>query len=399
MADRDHIINPSRMRRVVVKLGSAVLTHPRRGLREEVISSLAEQIATLRESHDLQFVVVSSGSIAAGRKLLGLEGRVSLAEKQASAAVGQTQLMEAYERAFGRRGCRVGQILLTHDDFEARDRYVNARQTMETLLSLGVIPVINENDTVSTDEIRLGDNDQLAALVSHLVEADLVILLTEHDGVYSDDPQRNPAAMRIRQIERIDDDLIAAMRPVRYDQPGSGGMASKLLAARRLASWGCPVVITRGDAERPIEEVLSGADVGTLVLPADTDRVSSRKMWIANARQPRGRLTVDAGARHAIENQGRSLLAAGVVGVEGTFQMGHVVTIDDGEGAAFARGISAWSSDDVEAGMGRKSDEVRALLGDEMDPEVIHRDNLTLLPRDRTDPPTGSAERATRRTP
>lgn len=380
MTDRAQIIDPSRLRRVVVKLGSAILTHPRRGLREEVIGGLAEQVATLRESCDLQFVVVSSGSIAAGRKQLGLEGRLSLAEKQASAAVGQTQLMESYERAFGRRGIRVGQLLLTHDDFQARDRYVNARQTLEALLSLGAVPVINENDTVSTDEIRLGDNDQLASLVAHMVEADLVILLTEHDGVYSADPDRDPDATRISTLARIDDSLIDSMRPTRDDRPGSGGMASKLLAARQLASWGCPVVITRGSAEQPIEEVLSGGDVGTLVLPMGTDRAPSRKMWIAHARRPQGALVVDSGARRAIEGEGRSLLAAGVVGLRGAFPEGAVVTVEDREGVAFARGITAWTSDDIEAGMGRSSDDARALLGDGLGAEVIHRDNLALLP-------------------
>ncbi len=382
MAERACILDPSRIRRVVVKLGSAILTHPRRGLREEVISGLAEQIATLGATHDLQFVVVSSGSIAAGRKLLGLNGRLSLAEKQASAAVGQTQLMEAYERAFGRRGGRVGQLLLTHDDFQARDRYVNARQTLEALLALGVVPVINENDTVSTDEIRLGDNDQLAALVAHMVEADLVILLTEHDGLYSADPDRHPDATRISCLDRIDDALVDAMRPTAEDRPGTGGMASKLLAARQLASWGCPVVITRGGADQLIEEVLSGADVGTLVLPMDTDRASSRKMWIAHARRPPGSLIVDAGARRAVEQDGRSLLAAGIVRVDGAFPEGAVVTVEDDDGVAFARGITAWTSDAIAAGMGRRSEDARALLGDGIDPEVIHRDNLALLPGD-----------------
>jgi glutamate 5-kinase len=380
MTDRARILDPARIRRVVVKLGSAILTHPRRGLREEVIGGLAEQVATLGDAQALQFVVVSSGSIAAGRKLLGLTGRLSLVEKQASAAVGQTQLMEAYERAFARRGRRVGQLLLTHDDFQARDRYVNARQTLEALLSLGVVPVINENDTVSTDEIRLGDNDQLAALVAHMIEADLVILLTEHDGVYSTDPDRDPGATRVSTLARIDDALIESMRPTREDRPGSGGMASKLLAARQLASWGCPVVITRGCAEQPIEEVLSGRDVGTLVLPMDVDRASSRKMWIAHARRPQGALVVDAGARRAIEADGRSLLAAGVVGLRGVFPEGGVVTIEDCDGVAFARGITGWTSADIEAGMGRRSVEARGLLREGLGAAVIHRDNLALLP-------------------
>jgi len=376
---RRKVLDPGRVRRVVVKLGSSVLTHARRGLREEVIGGLAEQVATLSERHGMQFVVVSSGAIASGRKALGLSGRLDVAHKQAAAAVGQTALMEAYERAFARRGRHVGQLLLTHADFDARDRYLNARHTLDALLALGVVPVINENDTVATQEIRLGDNDTLAALVALLMPADLLILLTETDGLFSADPHVDPTARRLSVIE-------ADVRPdAQVDGPragsvGTGGMASKLNAARLVAARGIPVAIACGHGEQPIEDLFAGLDLGTLVLPTAGERASSRKLWIGHARRVDGTLTVDEGARRALQEGGRSLLPAGVVRVEGEFDAGDVVAIAGPDGAAFARGISSWTSAEVAAGLGRKSADVRAVLGDEIDPEVVHRDNLTLLP-------------------
>lgn len=376
---RKRVLDPQRVRRVVVKLGSSVLTHPRRGLREEVIGALAEQVATLSERYGMQFVVVSSGAIASGRKALGLVGKLDLAHKQAAAAVGQTALMEAYERAFGRRGKRVGQLLLTHADFDARDRYLNARHTLGALLELGVVPVINENDTVATQEIRLGDNDQLAALVTLLTDADLLVLLTETDGLFSADPHVDPAAVRLPVIE-ADSRPEARVDGARAGSVGTGGMASKLQAARLVAACGVPVAITCGHGEQPLEDLFAGLDLGTVVLPTVGDRASSRKLWIGHARRVEGTLTVDEGARKALREGGRSLLPAGIVKAEGEFDAGDVVAIAGLDGVPFARGISSWTSAEVAGGLGRKSAEVRAVLGDEIDPEVVHRDNLTLLP-------------------
>lgn len=376
---RKRVLDPARVRRVVVKLGSSVLTHPRRGLREEVIGALAEQVATLSERHGLQFVVVSSGAIASGRKALGLVGKLDLAHKQAAAAVGQTALMEAYERAFGRRGKRVGQLLLTHADFDARDRYLNARHTLEALLDLGVVPIINENDTVATQEIRLGDNDHLAALVTLLLPADLLVLLTETDGLYTADPHVDPGAVRLPLVEP-DAEPEAHVEGARAGSVGTGGMASKLGAARLVAARGIPVAIAGGHGEQPLEDLFDGRDVGTLVLPSTSDRQSSRKLWIGHARRVEGTLRVDEGARRALLEGGRSLLPAGVVGVQGEFDAGDVVAIVGPDGQPFARGISNWTHAEVAAGLGRRSTEVRGLLGDEIDPEVVHRDDLMLLP-------------------
>jgi glutamate 5-kinase len=376
---RRRVLDPGRVRRVVVKLGSSVLTHARRGLREEVIGGLAEQVASLSERHGLQFVVVSSGAIASGRKALGLSGKLDVAHKQAAAAVGQTALMEAYERAFRQRRRTVGQLLLTHADFDARDRYLNARHTLDALLDMGVVPIINENDTVATQEIRLGDNDHLAALVALLLPADLLILLTETDGLFSADPHVDPTATRVAVLE-AGADPDAQVDGARAGSVGTGGMASKLHAARLAAARGIPVAIACGHGEQPIEDLFAGKDVGTLVLPTTGERASSRKLWIGHARRVEGTLVVDAGARKALQEGGRSLLPAGVTRVEGEFDAGDVVAIAGPDGLAFARGISGWSSAEVAAGLGRKTAEVRTLLGDEMDPEVVHRDNLTLLP-------------------
>jgi glutamate 5-kinase len=392
MEKRASILDPTRMKRVVIKLGSATLLHRRRGLREEVIGGLAEEIASLSEAHGISFVIVSSGAIAAGRKVLGLTGNLSLPKKQASASVGQTQLMEAYERAFQRRHRPVAQLLLTHEDFNESKRYMNVKQTLGQLFSLGVVPIINENDCVSTEEIRFGDNDHLAALVSHLIDADLMVLLTEHDGLYSGDPDADDAAVRIRCLERIDDELIDSIRAGMsgssgrsregVDRLGTGGMASKLLAARHVASWGCPVIITSGRAEQPLTDIFSGADVGTLVLPAAKARARGRKMWIAEAKAPVGSVTVDAGARSALVDKSTNLLAAGIIAVQGAFDADEVIHICDETGKPFAKGITGWSAEEIALGMGLKQAEIIKTLGEEMSPEVVQRDDLTLLPQD-----------------
>jgi glutamate 5-kinase len=302
----------------------------------------------------------------------------TIALKQAAAAVGQTTLMRAYERAFEKRGLKVGQLLLTHEDFESRERYLNAKNTLETLLSRGIVPIINENDTVATEEIRLGDNDHLAALVTQLMGADLLLLLTDKDGLYTRDPDRHPDAKRIPLLAGIDDDLIRAAGR-RSGEVGTGGMGTKLRAARVVAAGGTPVVIASGLSRRSLLDVLDGKEAGTLILPRGIARARSRKLWIAHARKPHGTVSVDDGAKKVLLEGGKSLLPAGIVGVSGTFQRGDAVSIGDRRGRVFARGIASWSSEQVRKGMGRKSGEVRAILGDDVPAEVVHRDNLTIL--------------------
>lgn len=379
---RRELLDVARIHRVVVKLGSSTLTHPRRGLREEVIGEVAEQVATLVEALGLSFVVVSSGAIASGRKVLGLSGRASLAQKQAAAAVGQPALMEAWSRALGRRGLRTGQVLLTHEDFDDRKRYVNARNTFETLLASGIVPIVNENDTVATAEIRLGDNDHLAALVAQLVGADLLVLLTDSDGLFTADPHLDPEATRVPVMDRMDDAALSRAEGTRPDSPGTGGMSSKLLAARMAASLGVPVVITKGDAEGRLEQILAGEDVGTLVPPAEGARPTARKRWIAAAARPRGTLTVDEGAARVLREDGRSLLPAGITAVSGDFRPGDLVTILDSEGRPVARGVTGWPAVDVAAAMGRRTADLGDLVRKGLVPEVVHRDDLTLLPWD-----------------
>src|SRR5512134_3160417 len=310
---RTAFLRSRRIRRIIVKLGSGTLTDASLGLRVPTIRSVAAQVAEIRKSRGIDVVVVTSGAIAAGRKKLGIVDRPrTVALKQAAAAVGQTTLMRAYERALEARGLKVGQLLLTHEDFGVRKRYVNARNTLEALLSRGIVPIINENDTVATEEIRLGDNDHLAALVTQLMSADLLLLLTDSDALYTRDPHRFSDAKRIPLLARIDDEILR-IAGGKGGSVGTGGMASKLLAARVVAAWGTPVVIAGGLSRRSILDVLDGKEAGTLILPSEEVKARSRKMWIAHARQPHGTLTVDDGARKVLQEGGKSLLPAGIL--------------------------------------------------------------------------------------
>lgn len=379
------IVSSPRVRRVVVKLGSGTVTDPGGGLRLSTIRALAAQLSSALAADGVSFVVVTSGAIAAGREKLGMTERprtVSL--KQAAAAVGQTSLMRAYERAFEKRGRHVAQLLLTHDDFESRERYVNARNTLLALLARGIVPIVNENDTVATEEIRLGDNDHLATLVTQMIGADLLILLTDSDGLQTKDPHRHPDARRIPVVENLDDASVLAAVGRRGSSAGTGGMASKLRAARVLSSSGIPVVIASGLSRRSILDILGGRDTGTLILPRRTGKLRSRKMWIAYAMNAHGTILVDGGARKVLMEGGKSLLPAGVTGARGRFRPGDAVSIADRRGRVFARGIARWSSEQVDRGKGKRSAEVRTLLGPETPAEVVHRDDLTILPQSGT---------------
>ena len=379
------IVSSPRVRRVVVKLGSGTVTDPGGGLRLSTIRALAAQLSSALAADGVSFVVVTSGAIAAGREKLGMTERprtVSL--KQAAAAVGQTSLMRAYERAFEKRGRHVAQLLLTHDDFESRERYVNARNTLLALLARGIVPIVNENDTVATEEIRLGDNDHLATLVTQMIGADLLILLTDSDGLQTKDPHRHRDARRIPVVENLDDSSVLAAVGRRVSSAGTGGMASKLRAARVLSSSGIPVVIASGLSRRSILDILEGRDTGTLILPRRTGKLRSRKMWIAYAMNAHGTILVDGGARKVLMEGGKSLLPAGVTGARGRFRPGDAVSIADRRGRVFARGIARWSSEQVDRGKGKRSAEVRTLLGPETPAEVVHRDDLTILPQSGT---------------
>jgi len=374
------------IRRVVVKLGSGTVTDPGKGLREPTIRALAAQLSSAWTETGVSFVVVTSGAIAAGRKKLGMAERPrTVALKQAAAAVGQTSLMRAYERAFEKRGRHVAQLLLTHEDFESRERYVNARNTILALLSRGIVPIVNENDTVATEEIRLeggggGANDHLATLVTQMIGADLLIMLTDSDGLYTKDPHRYPDACRIPVVRDIDDDSIRAAVGRHKSAEGTGGMASKIRAAQVLSASGVPVVIASGLSRRSVLDALAGKDAGTVILPRVAGKLSSRKMWIAYALHSQGTVLVDDGARRVLLDGGKSLLPAGVIGVQGRFRPGDAVSIADRRGRVFARGIARWDSGQLEQGKGMRSAEVRALLGAETPAEVVHRDDLTILP-------------------
>jgi glutamate 5-kinase len=374
------------IRRIVIKLGSGTVTDPEEGLRESTIRALAAQVSACRTEAGISSIIVTSGAVAAGRKKLGMTKRPkTVALKQAAAAVGQTTLMRAYERAFEKHGMHVAQLLLTHDDFEKRERYVNAQNTLTTLLSRGIVPIINENDTVATEEIRLegderGANDHLAALVTQMIGADLLIMLTDSDGLFTKDPNRFPDARRIPLVENPDDESVRNAIGLGTSSAGTGGMSSKIHAARVLSASGIPVVIASGLAPRPILDALEGKDAGTLILPRNTGKLSTRMMWIAYAQHAHGTVLVDDGARKVLLEGGKSLLPAGVIGVRGDFVPGEMVSIADQKGRVFARGIARWSSGQVDRCKGKRSDEVRRILGEGTPAVVVHRDDLTILP-------------------
>ncbi|MBI1734270.1 MAG: glutamate 5-kinase [Candidatus Rokubacteria bacterium] len=365
-----------RVRRLVVKVGSGLVTSPSTGADADRIETLAAEIAAVREGR--QVVLVSSGAIATGMARLALGSRPrSIPEKQAAAAVGQAALMWQYEVAFKRHGIPVGQVLLTATDISDRARYLNARNTLTTLLRLGVLPIVNENDTVAVDEIKVGDNDNLSAHVAALIDADLLILLTDVDGLYTADPARDPDARKLDHVEAVTGEIRQLARGP-AGETSVGGMATKLEAAQKATASGVPMVIARGGDKTILARVLAGEPVGTYFAPR-ADRLAARKRWIAFAVPPTGRLTVDAGARRALADEGKSLLPSGLVSVDGDFTAGDVVTVLDPGGAEFARGLVNFDAGDVRKIRGAKSREIEVRLGYRSFDEVIHRDNLVIL--------------------
>ncbi len=367
----------SRVKRVVIKIGSKVLADPERGVKEEIITGLARDVSSLKK-RGIDVILVSSGAVASGVVKLGLKGYPSsIPQQQAAAAAGQSYLMWLYEKAFALFGEKVAQILLTHDDMSSRKRFLNARNTIFTLLRYGVIPVINENDTVAIDEIRFGDNDYLAALVVNLVGADLLILLTDAEGLCRSDPRVSGESSPIPLVEKVTQEIREMARDS-TDPFGRGGMVSKVEAAERVCRFGVPTIIANGGSRGIVERIFRGEVVGTLFMPSKK-RISSKKHWIAHASRPSGVIFVDQGARRAIIEKGKSLLPSGIVRVEGHFRAGEVVACMDEDGREFARGLANYSSKEVEAIKGLKTREIEKVLGSKPYDEVIHRDNLVLL--------------------
>ncbi len=363
-------------RLLVVKIGSALLVDQAAGsLSAAWLDGVAADIAALRAG-GAQVIVVSSGAIALARRALGLsQARLRLEEKQAAAAVGQIRLAQAWSEALGRLGLTAAQLLLTLEDTEDRRRYLNARATLRTLLGLGCVPVINENDSVATAEIRFGDNDRLAARVAEMVQADQLVLLSDIDGLYTADPRRTPDAVHIPLIEQVTP-RIEAMGGEPPPGYSSGGMRTKLAAARIATGAGCSMAIALGHREHPLAALASGARCSWFL--AAPEGRSARKRWIAGRLQPQGRLTVDPGAAQALA-RGSSLLPAGVRAVAGAFERGDAVVVETADGAALAQGLSAYSSADAARIAGHRSDEIEGLLGWRGRDELIHRDDLVLL--------------------
>ncbi len=366
-----------RSRRIVVKVGSSILASVERGLLYDVFSHLTKEISDLKRQ-GYEIVLVSSGAIAAGMEKLGHKTRPqAITQKQATAAVGQTRLMKIYEDYFSRYQQMVAQILLTHDDLSHRRRFLNARNTLLTLLELGIIPIINENDTVVVDEIKFGDNDNLSALITNLIGADLLIILTDMDGLCDSDPRVNPHARCIPLVEEIDADLDGIVGETK-SEISVGGMISKIQAARKASRFGIPTVVARGTKEGVLHQILKGKEIGTLILPKK-EALSSRKHWIAFNPKPKGDVIVDDGAKKAIVQKGKSLLPSGVVKIKGSFNRGDLVTCLGSRGKEFARGLVNYSATELEKIRGLRSDQIESTLGYKYSDEVIHRDDLVVL--------------------
>jgi glutamate 5-kinase len=363
-------------RRIVVKVGSSLVTNDGRGLDEAAIGEWCRQLSLLvRGGREL--IMVSSGAIAEGMKRLGWRTRPSeIHELQAAAAVGQMGLAQMYETKLREHGLGSAQVLLTHADLADRERYLNARSTLLTLLRLGVVPVINENDTVVTDEIKFGDNDTLGALVANLVEADALVILTDQNGLYTADPRRDPNASFVHEA-KAGDPALEAMAGGAGSSLGRGGMITKILAAKRAAGSGASTVIAWGREPDALLRLTQGESIGTLLI-APTQKNQARKQWMADHLQLRGAVTVDAGAVHQLRAGGKSLLPIGMTAVEGDFSRGDVIAVRDPEGLEIARGLANYASTEARLICRKPSGEFEKLLGYAAEPEMVHRDNMVL---------------------
>jgi glutamate 5-kinase len=361
-------------RRFVLKVGSRVLTAKGRTLSQGVFDRLAREVSSAKKC-GYEPVLVSSGAIAAGMGRLSMtEKPKTMPQKQAAAAIGQSALMWNYERAFSFFGEKVAQVLLTRDDLSNRNRYLNARNTLFTLLEFSVIPIINENDTVVVQEIKFGDNDNLSALVTNLVNADLLIILSDIDGLYDRDPRLHKNARLIARVDHVTPEMekkaTGTLSPI-----GIGGMVTKLQAARKAALFGVPTILANGLKEGVLERVLQGADEGTM-FTSEINKLTSRKHWIAFTLEPAGKIIVDEGAKKAIMQKGKSLLPSGVIGTEGKFTVGDSVVLVDPGGNVFAKGLVNYGSSEISKIRGAKTTEIESRLGYKYHDEIIHRDDL-----------------------
>ncbi len=364
-------------RRLVIKVGSSLVTNQGHGLDHDALSQWAEQITELKR-RGRQVLLVSSGAVAEGMQRLGWRKRPSqLHELQAAAAVGQMGLVQAYESCFRNHGLHAAQILLTHEDLADRKRYLNARSTLRTLLELNVIPVINENDTVATDEIKFGDNDTLGALVTNLVEADALVILTDQPGLFTRDPRRHPDAQLVTEAKAGDPEL-ERMAGGAGSHIGSGGMITKVRAAKRAAHSGAHTIIASGREPRVLLRLADGEMIGSQLV-AETMTLAARKQWLADHLQVRGRLMLDAGAARALTRDGKSLLPIGVVDLAGEFERGEAVSCVDPDGREIARGLVNYNAIETRRILRAPTYEIEARLGYIDEPELIHRDNLVLL--------------------
>ena len=364
-------------KRWVVKVGSALLTADGAGLDEKLVNSLVDQIGKLREL-GVEVVMVSSGAVAEGMKRLGWSERPrELHELQAAAAVGQMGLVQAYESKFQKYGLHTAQILLTHDDLASRQRYLNARGTIRALLEHKVVPIVNENDTVVTDEIRFGDNDTLAAMVANLVEADVLVILTDQQGLFDKDPRKNSDAKLISKANAGDEEL-EKMASGGGGKLGRGGMLTKVKAAAKAANSGAITAIAYGREEGALLQLFNGDEIGSVLIPRD-EPLAARKQWLANHLKVCGSLTIDSGAVEVLQNSGKSLLPVGVIGVRGRFSRGDVVACVDENGVEVARGLVNYPADEATKITNTPSDKIESILGYLAEEEIIHRDNMVLI--------------------
>lgn len=365
------------VKRVVIKIGSSLLTKGGKGLDKTAINQWVAQMSNLKQQN-IEVILVSSGAVAEGVVRMGLKARPStLHELQATAAVGQMGLVRMFDDSFQQHNIHAAQVLLTHEDLSDRQRYLNARSTLLTLMEFGAVPVINENDTVATDEIRFGDNDTLAALVANLVEADLLIILTDQLGLFTRDPSVYQDATLISEIS-VDDQHLNIMAGESRSGLGRGGMFTKVRAARLAARSGAATVVVAGAIENVISEVVKGSELGTYFLP-NIEPFDARKRWLAGHLQVRGQLILDAGAVRVLQNDGKSLLAVGVKQVLGSFERGELVSCFDEHGTEIARGLSNYNHNDARLIAGKSSAEFERILGYADDAELIHRDNMVLV--------------------
>ncbi|MBN1471620.1 MAG: glutamate 5-kinase [Syntrophaceae bacterium] len=365
----------TRAKKILIKVGSAVLTGDD-GLDLKIIDSLVREMSALADQ-GYAVVLVTSGAIVSGKHRMRITEKLkSIPEKQAAAAIGQGRLMRVYSKSFEKNGHYVAQILLTLSDLTDRQRYLNIRNTLSTLMDWGIIPIINENDTVAVDEIKFGDNDNLAAMIANIIEADLFINLTSTDGLYDCNPATSKKAKLIRVVSEFSDKIECAATE-ETSSAGTGGMQSKIQAAKKVTAIGIPCIIAPGKKDNVLTEIMAGKELGTLFLPM-TDRLNSKRYWIAFTLRPRGRIVIDDGAKKALLEKGKSLLPSGIVEVEGYFDLGDPVVCVDREGTILAKGLVNFSSGEINKIKGLKTAQIKQVLGHKDYDEVIHRDNLAV---------------------